>query len=217
MKKLCQPSPPMRRPAQRAWKKTSAHDTSKLEEKLDGLVTLLKSASQGVQGIANPPPESLVLPTHESAPDSIPSNGVGSGEHTRTMPSSNVTGLSDYIHTPTISSSSNPTPASSLNLQSLLDPALVPSPEEAELCLSRFRVDFLKHLPFIVVSPSTTARQLRLDSPILWISIMTVASKSSTQQILLSKELRWILAREAFVEGTRNMDLLLAILVYTIW
>jgi hypothetical protein len=46
---------------------------------------------------------------------------------------------------------------------------------------------------------------------------MTVASSNSTQQISLSKEVRGILAREAFVEGTRNMDLLFAILVYATW
>jgi hypothetical protein len=207
----------MRRLANRTGKKASAHDTSKLEEKLDGLVTLIKSASQGIPGIINPPPQNLVVASRESVPSSTASSRTDYGVHLPRITSSNATGLLDCIFTPTVLSSSNPTPASSLNLQPLLDPALTPSPEEAELYMNKFRVDFVKHLPFIIISPSTTAHQLRLDHPILWISIMTVASSMSTQQILLSKELRAILAREAFVQGTRNMDLLLGILVYAVW
>lgn len=62
-----------------------------------------------------------------------------------------------------------------------------------------------------------TARQFRQQRPILWVCIMAVASNNSTQQILLSKEIRGIFGREAYVEGTRNMDFLLAILVYAAW
>jgi hypothetical protein len=207
----------MRRPPHRTWKKASAHDTSKLEEKLDGLVTLLKSASQGVPGLINPSPKSLELTSRQSAAALTTSNGASYGEHTSRTLSPIVTEPPDSIFTPPVSSSSNPTPASSLNLQPLLDPALEPSPEEAESYLNKFRVEFVKHLPFIVIPASTTAHQLRLDRPILWTSIMTVASNNSTQQVLRSKEFREILAREAIVEGTRNIDLLLAILVYTTW
>jgi hypothetical protein len=46
---------------------------------------------------------------------------------------------------------------------------------------------------------------------------MATASNSSTEQILLSKEIRAIFGREAYVEGTRNMDFLLAVLVYAAW
>jgi len=102
-------------------------------------------------------------------------------------------------------------------LQPLLHPALEPSPEDAESYLNKFRTNFVKHLPFIVISPSVTAHQLRQERPILWVCIMTVASSNSTQQIVLSKEVRGILGREAYVEGTRNMDLLLAVLVYAAW
>jgi hypothetical protein len=46
---------------------------------------------------------------------------------------------------------------------------------------------------------------------------MAAASNNSTQQIALSKEVRAILGREVFVEGTMNMDLLLGIFVYAAW
>jgi hypothetical protein len=62
-----------------------------------------------------------------------------------------------------------------------------------------------------------TAQQLRQESPLLWLSIMTVASTRSTQKVMLSKEVSGVFGREAYVEGTRNMDFLLAVLVYTTW
>jgi hypothetical protein len=46
---------------------------------------------------------------------------------------------------------------------------------------------------------------------------MTVATKNAAQQVELSKEMRHLFGREAYVQGTRNLDLLFAILVYAAW
>jgi hypothetical protein len=92
-----------------------------------------------------------------------------------------------------------------------------PSSEDSELYLNRFRIDFAPQLPFVNVSTSMSAHELYQEQPLLWLSIMTVVTPYSTQQIMLSKEMRTIFGREAFVEGSRNVDLLLAILVYTTW
>lgn len=116
--------------------------------------------------------------------------------------------------TPAASSSSG---SAAITLPPLVHPALEPSPEDAESYLKRFRIDFVKHLPFIIMSPSVTAHQLRQESPFLWLSEMTVASSRSTQQIALSKEVRGIFGREAYLEAIRNIDLLLAVLVYATW
>ena len=62
-----------------------------------------------------------------------------------------------------------------------------------------------------------TSLERRRARPLLLVCIMAVASSKSTQQIALSKEARAIFGREAFVEGIKNMDLLLGILVYATW
>ncbi|KAF7953725.1 uncharacterized protein EAE97_001124 [Botrytis byssoidea] len=144
MRKACQPSPPMRR--HRAIKKPPHHETSKLEAKLDDLVTLLKSNTQ-------------VTPIR-----------INSGVKTITASAGRA--------------------------------VLVRSDQQS---------------PFINIPSSVTAHQLRQERPFLWVAIMTVASNNSKQQTIMSKEARTIFAKEAFVEGTRTMDLLLAILVYTVW
>jgi hypothetical protein len=190
-----------------------------LEEKLDGLVKLLKSATQGVPGIinANSLKGALEPASQEGGPGSIPPSRVAHGEYISNSHSPNGSGLSEANHTLITSYSSISAPLSSLNSPHVFHLALESSAEEAESYLVRFRNGFVKHLPFIAISPSITAHQLRKDRPILWIAIMTVTSDNSTQQKSLSKEMREIIGRHAFVEGTRNMDFLLAILVYVTW
>jgi hypothetical protein len=219
MNKDCQSSPPVRkrrtvkRPAER-----SANRTSKLEEKLDILVTLLESATQGTPGIIyaaslGSTPEESVPSSHENASRSTATCGVGYRNYTYSGPLANGSVLPKPASTPAITTSSTPIPT---NLRNIFRPA-EPSLEEAESYLNKFRTEFVKHLPFIVISPTMTAHQLHQERPILWVCIMAAASSNSTQQIALSKEVRELLGREAYVKGTRNIDFLLAVLVYAAW
>jgi hypothetical protein len=201
-------------------KRPSVMETSKLEQKLDGIVTLLKSATQGAPVVVNTSTINIPLEFGPSSRDGVDDTAaaidLSHHEHTyaRQIPS-----VHDPAHflTPIVSSSSS-SESTLVNFQPpLLHPSLQPSPEDAELYLNKFRTDFAKHLPFIVISPSVTSHQLRQERPILWVCIMAVASSNSTQQIALSKEVRAIFGREALVERTKNMDLLLGILVYAIW
>ena len=217
MKKICQPSPPMRK--RRTGSRHPTNKVEKLEEKLDGLVTLLRSATSGTAGILNATSvdsaiEDLVPPSHGQSSGSSAAGSVGYGGYSFNRPLHTGRGLPDSAFTPATSSSSG---SASINQPPLLQPALEPTPEDAESYFNRFRTDFVKHLPFIVMLPSVTAHQLRQERPFLWLCAMTVASTHSTQQIVLSKEVRGIFGREAYIEGTRNMDLLLAVLGYATW
>ncbi len=230
MSKSCQPSPPARRNrvSKQAALKPHVYDTSRLEEKtsrleekLDGLVTLLKSTNQGVPGKINEPlvknPDVLALATNGSVASSTVDSRVTYENYTHNRPSPNRSGTLESYYTLTTSSSSISTPLNSPNPQPSLPPILQISEEDAESSLNRFRSVFVEYLPFIIIPPSVISQQLRQDRPLLWSSIMTVASSNSAQQISLSREMRSIFGREALVEGTRNMDLLLAILVYATW
>ncbi|KAE9370271.1 hypothetical protein N431DRAFT_559479 [Stipitochalara longipes BDJ] len=218
MNKTCQPSPPMRK--RRIMRKSSEKETSKLEQKLDGLVTLLTSATQSVPTIVN------ASATNTLSEISGPSNDDINFSYTPVGSSGNQQGINDRrvpsverVSEPQFTSAASSSSASTLgNLQQpTLPPVLQPSPEDAEFYLNKFRTQFIKYLPFMVLAPSVTSHQLRQDRPILWAAIMATASSNSTQQIALSKAVRATIGREAFVEGTRNMDLLLGILVYVVW
>ncbi|KAL4863406.1 hypothetical protein BDV12DRAFT_202130 [Aspergillus spectabilis] len=98
-----------------------------------------------------------------------------------------------------------------------LQPPFVSSPPlpdsaEAELSLDRFRNVMLPNLPFLVLSPSLKAQEFRRESPMLWLSIMAVASAQLTQQSALSEEAKVVFAREAYIVGSRSMDFLWAVL-----
>lgn len=210
MNKDCQPSPPVRK--RRMVKKSPASKTSKLEEKLDGIVTLLKSATQVTPEVVihgasiNSPTDGSISSVDQRTSNLTPNTNDG--------PSSDANGFPEScLITPSLSLAAS----SPRDLQPILDPALQPSSEDAESYLDKFRTVFMKNLPFIVISPSMTAHQLRQERPILWLCIMTVASNNVSRQIALSKEVRKNFGREAFVDGTKNMDILLAVLVYTAW
>lgn len=214
MNKTCQPSPPVRR--HRTPKPLVQQNTSKLEEKLDGLVTLL--TAQALPTAMKVPPLHATPggSTHESTtftPYSVESVVIGYGEHFRNKPPAN-----DGCGIPGLEYATKDIDSPALTGRKFLfDPALEPSPENAELYLNLFRTKFVKNLPFIVLEDSLTAEQLRQERPLLWFSIMTVASTRSAEQTRLSAAWKEMLPREVFVETTRNMDLLLAILVYTSW
>ncbi|KAL3478144.1 hypothetical protein BJX99DRAFT_256695 [Aspergillus californicus] len=145
----------------------------------------------------------------ESALHPSPASSTAETELTNTSKSH----LSDILSGP------EPASATSLNTDPVpqLQPFPAPDPTDAELSLNRFRAVMLPTLPFIVIPPSLTSQELRRESPLLWLSIMAVASARPAQQCALSEEARAAFAREAYVVGSRNLDLLSAILVYTIW
>ncbi|RAK95160.1 Zn(II)2Cys6 transcription factor [Aspergillus ibericus CBS 121593] len=184
--KPCQPSPPVRK--RRTGTKASAKDVQKLEEKLDGLVNILRSATQ--PGLLN---------------------GAVSAGH---VVSSHAESVS--LSTP-LAQGAPITPASSIGHPETVAQTFEPNDSDAASYLNRFRSDFIGHLPFLVIPASLTATQLRQESPLLWLAIMTVASTRTMQQRGLSKQIRERFGREAYVEGTRNIDFLLAVLVYTTW
>ena len=92
-----------------------------------------------------------------------------------------------------------------------------PSPVEAEQYLSFFCTYKAKYFPFVYIPPTTTAQQLRQKKPFLWLCIMTIASRSTTQQQVLGSRIRDILAQEMMLKSGQNMDLLLGLLAYIAW
>ena len=180
--------PPLLMRKPRPVSRTGGSKVQQLETKLDGLVHLLQSATSGTRGLSGGTPLNAV------AEDAVPQG------HQQSMGSFSANGLGNSIYP-----------------MHLRNPALEPSPEDAEACLNRFRTDFIRHLPFLVIPPTITAWELRQSSPFLWLSVMTVASIRSAQQIALSKEVREVFGREAYIEGTRNLDLLLAVMTFATW
>ncbi|KAH8645827.1 hypothetical protein BX600DRAFT_478039 [Xylariales sp. PMI_506] len=88
---------------------------------------------------------------------------------------------------------------------------------EDENCMDIFRNGHLKLYPFIYLSPTVTARELQLDMPFLWMTIVASSTRFPAQQVSLSTTIRETLARRVIVENERNMDIFLGLLVYLTW
>ncbi|KAL2839096.1 hypothetical protein BJY01DRAFT_29115 [Aspergillus pseudoustus] len=188
LNKDCQPSPPVRKRRPRVERNTGKID--KLEERLDGLVVLLQSA------------------VHRSSSSSAGGDAAASGARPVVFPPAAAPIPSPPVTLPEVQAHQQFVPSSSL---------LEPTISEAELYLSRFRDFIVADLPFLIISPSLTAQQLRSERPLLWLSIMTVASTRPGQQNALSKEVKRVFGYEAYIKGTKSLDFLLAVLVYLAW
>ncbi|RDW65074.1 hypothetical protein BP6252_10725 [Coleophoma cylindrospora] len=185
LKKECRPSEATRR---RRVRKPAAPKTTRLEEKLDSLVSLIKAG-----GMPN-----------------APTNGQSDGG-----PSSRN---GDLYRSPMLTPTDSPMASQQRSPSSGIDDAAVEiSPVDAEEYLANFRTLNLKYFPFCYISPAAGAQQLRQERPFLWLCIMAVSSKSKPQQQLLTSKIRQTVAQEIVVNSEKNIDLLLGLLVFIGW
>jgi hypothetical protein len=189
LNKECRPAETVRR---RSSRKPAISRTARLEEKLDGLVSLIKAGAQ--------------------------SGGlIPSSRATTAMDDSTPGGTFDNVQmlTPATDDSTgspyNLSPSGFDNTGSEL------SPVKAEEYLTNFQTYKSKYFPLIYIPSTTTASQLRQERPLLWLCIMTVGSKSTSQQQVLGSKIRETIAREMVVQSEKNIDLLLGILIFIWW
>jgi hypothetical protein len=89
--------------------------------------------------------------------------------------------------------------------------------EDPDELLTIFRKEMQPGFPFIAISDSITAFDLRQDRPSLFTAIMAVVSRNSRRQRALGKVFMKQIADRVVVCEERNMDLLLGTLTYGAW
>jgi hypothetical protein len=198
LNKECRPSETVRR---RNAKRPAVSKTARLEEKLDGLVSLLQAGAPSGAVIASPPTTS----SGEFTPyDAIQMN-ASTPTYNQSERDSVSSSSNDYIR--------NAMPATTDCTGSSYEP----SPADAGECLLNFQTYKSKFFPFVTIPSTTTAQQLRYERPFLWLCIMTVGSKSMSQQKILGKIVRQTIAQEMVVESAKNIDFLLGLLAFIGW
>ena len=188
----------------------------KLEEKVDGLVSLLSSTrnTESIQPLLNGITSANQSLSSASFP-SLPTTLIGSQvQQISTRPLViNENPKSQYA-------SLRPAPAltpSNGNSDSLLSSSFMPSFDEANDLLAVFRDHLTRQFPFIALSPSTSAENLYQERPLFYISILAVTSHDTVQQQGLGKIIMKQLSERVFEKGERNLDLLLSALTYASW
>lgn len=91
------------------------------------------------------------------------------------------------------------------------------SESQLEECLETYRTKMVEFFPVVCISPDTTMPELRKERPFLFLVIRAICSMNMERQLALVEEVKRILAREMLIEGTRNLDLFLGIIVFAGW
>ncbi|PMD42861.1 hypothetical protein L207DRAFT_486635 [Hyaloscypha variabilis F] len=190
LKKECRPPAAVRH---RSPRKPAVSRTARLEEKLDSLVSLIKAGSRSNEVISS----ALTAAIENSTPyDTV---------------------LNVPVLTP-VSTDDSMGSAYSLAVHTgLRDNSTKPSLVQAEEYLRSFQINNLQYFPFMYIPPTTSAQQLQQEKPFLWLCIMAVSSKSTSQQQALGSEIRHAVAHEVVVQLSRNLEFLLGILIFIAW
>ncbi|QGA17148.1 hypothetical protein EYB26_004818 [Talaromyces marneffei] len=231
LKKDCKPSSSVRK--KRATPRQSSQ-TARLEQKLDGLVSLLKANSQG--GLST---EALEASASNISANTLTSTNIGPAENATPNPSpqspskyrngceppgscllSPPSQASYQENTRPQNRSAPITPASnpSASFTYSLPRDVEPNAEEAELWFLTFQTKYLEHIPFAIpYIQNTSSTQLRQDKPALWLGIMAISCPYVPKQLNLGRAFKDMIAREVVVNGERTTDLLLSILTFGHW
>jgi hypothetical protein len=197
-----------------------------MEQKLDGLVTLLAASQPQAQPAAACDPHPFMTPnslspgtrTCEFGPIQLPFvPAVPLEEKTQKCPcSDNSTQQrlsSDHvigIMTPWARHQDFPG-GKSLPILDLSD-------EVSGALLENYQTFMAKYFPFVVIPSDTTAQLLRASKPFLFLSVMAVSSYQKTgQQTTLSMEIMKRLSEQMLFRGEKSLDLLQGVLVYAEW
>ena len=184
-------------------KKPSPFKTAQLEEKVDSLLSLLQAGGQ-----------SDAFPHHSSnqTNNNASLHIQGGGESVASALDDHPSDLP--LLTPETTDSESTSSKSPVSLHSNL---IGPSPVEAEQYLTTFHTYKAKYFPFVYISSTTTAQQLRQERPFLWLCIMTIASRSTSQQQVLGSQIQQVIAQEMLLKSGQSIDLLLGLLAYIGW
>jgi hypothetical protein len=213
LNKECRPAETVRR---RNPRKPTVSKTARIEEKLDGLVSLIKAGAQPGVAITSPKAAAAMDDSVLYATAQITANSPSQNQSERGSASSNSNG---YFHSaPAFTPVTTDSTGSSYKLPfSGFRDTGEPSEVEAEECLANFQTYKSKFFPCVYISSTTNSHQLRQERPFLWLCIMTVGSKSTSQHQVLGAKIRQTIAEEIVVKSERNIDLLLGLLTFIGW
>ncbi|KAL2062789.1 hypothetical protein VTL71DRAFT_5861 [Oculimacula yallundae] len=211
LQKECSPSGSARK---RSAQNSSAARAAKLEEKLDGIVSLLQS----VTGSNLSPaliPDALVL---------APSNGVSSSYQTHSTNSTSTPVSSIGVDSePQGSRTLGTWGSASINSTSLKaspmqnnftqDPHIL----MAERCLAQFISQMLPNFACINLPSNLSAVELSQTRPFLMQTIMVVTCTSVQERDDLTTKLLTKLTHEVFILSQGHLDHLLGLLIFLAW
>ncbi|KAH8895487.1 HET-domain-containing protein [Thozetella sp. PMI_491] len=209
--KECLPSVPARKRGNKA----AGSRTAQLEEKVDQMVSLLRSQTAILETQQTLMPFPFQPPYLETA-DPMLFSAAGSVSRAGAAAASSST-ETDPSHT-----GSTPATASTeaeLTPSPLVDDISQFSLQEAiaEEQLERFRSSFLPFFPVIHLPPEMSAEDVRRQKPFFWLVIMSLTSRSTQEQDSMGDAIRRIISQRVVAEHEWSLDVLLGLICYLAW
>lgn len=194
----------------------SRNHVKTLEEKLDGIVSLLKSTHEIGSG-----------DEHSSTSSVRPVVLLDQGSRGLPLAAEDLNRPTQARLVSNDSSCLQPWPPSTLKAcdpltrtfngpeWSLVKP--LPTSEEADALLEGFRNEMSSYFPFISVPESISADEYRRQRPFTYLAIITVTRMKYPQQKELGDIFLKQMAERVFVSGERSIDLLFGVLTMAAW
>ena len=196
---------PIQATRKRVEKKYTSSRTAQLEEKLDDLVSILRSS----QGGSIPHPRAAAHYPASTSSCEVPDN---SNPQISRLDSLATAATASGPHAGYCSpSTSHHHPNYNAN-----DAQSEPTPAEAEVYLQKFKA-WLKNFPFMYISPDVTAHDLRRERPFLWLAIMTITTMSVPQMSVLKHRIRQEIAEIVVVRHEPSIDILQGVIAFLGW
>ncbi|KAJ4389579.1 hypothetical protein N0V93_007050 [Gnomoniopsis smithogilvyi] len=204
LSKTCQPSVPNRK---RNPRKAPGSRTAHLEEKLDDLVSLIRSQANIKQPGDN---DAVITQFANSASPAGPATGPSTMASSEPSPTT--------ASTAPFSGEGSRTEATSPENGNTSSDYYYPIADDiAEENLALFRRDMILFCPMVYIPPGMTSKELRRVRPCLWLSIMACTTRSMRQSHDIGDKLRQYISDRLVVGFERSVDFLQSLLVFMQW
>jgi hypothetical protein len=148
-------------------------------------------------------------------------NGERFGETTEQngLPSRSRAGHQESIGGPVNEPPTPTTSTTSTGIDKSNTSADYPLESEAELeeYLETYRTKMVPYFPIVCIGANVTVEELRKQRPLLFLVIRASCTKNWEHQAALVLQVKKDLGREMLLEGTKNLDLFLGVLVFAAW
>ncbi|KAH8882165.1 hypothetical protein GQ53DRAFT_666369 [Thozetella sp. PMI_491] len=210
--KVCEPSLSVRRRRPHRERRSPPRPSAtRLEDKLDDLVSLLRAQASDRQGqISSETPQTLS--SEADTPSSLVSGAPGAFRN----PDVVIDTSSSFVNIlrPFEELAGSMAPPSPIHS----DVSVHNIPWKlADAQLETFRRSFLTTFPFVHISTTTTASDLRRKRPFLWLVIMALSTNQVSQQFAMGETIWQIVSRRVVAEHYVDLDVLLGLICFSAW
>lgn len=189
--------------------------SSRLEEKLDDLVSLLRSQAVNLQA-EKQSHKSQLTPSTVNGEDNTPPSSTGSYpvEALTPAPDPDIV-LDTSANIVELTRPAKPDPAPSPVLH---DVSVHYVPDvAAEDTLARFHAYFLPVFPLAYIPAGMKASELRQQKPFLWLVIMAIATTRVSQQFEMEETIWNVICKRIVTQHLADLDLLLGVIAFASW